>query len=187
MLSINCSFIWFFVFTLSTMMPFKIKLKSIVKHYLLRTSINYSVLWMFLLFIRKQIYLWKMDWMWWFLPKWQIKNQYLTRLQILSENKGKLIKSDSWNKMLTSKPQVIGKAFDETMLWGSVRWTYFLFTFHLASSHKMIRHFEKKGTLLREGYMSLLSIKKRFFSFQNCGMRCRFLYFSFHDVWSCWN
>ena len=32
------------------------------------------------------------------------------------ENKGELVKSDFWNEMLTSKPELIGKAFNEAML-----------------------------------------------------------------------
>ena len=49
------------------------------------------------------------------------KSLFAVASKFVCKNKCGLIKSDFWNEMLTSKPELIGKAFDEAMLWGSVR------------------------------------------------------------------
>ena len=44
------------------------------------------------------------------------KSLFAAASNFVCENKGELIKSDFWNEMLTSKPELIGKAFNEGML-----------------------------------------------------------------------
>ena len=45
------------------------------------------------------------------------KSLFAAASNFVCENKEKLVKSDFWNEILTSKPELIGKAFNEAMLW----------------------------------------------------------------------
>ena len=44
------------------------------------------------------------------------KSLFAAASNFVCENKRELVKSDFWNEMLTSKPELIGKAFNEAML-----------------------------------------------------------------------